>query len=55
VLWAFEDRGLTIRLDHDGALLVGPRERLTVADRDAIRAHRDMLVALVRYEPGDVL
>jgi hypothetical protein len=49
LLWALEDRRLTIRLDDDGGLLVGPRTRLTNADRAAIRQHRDELVALVRY------
>jgi hypothetical protein len=48
-LWAFEDRGLTVRLAADGALLVGPRDRLTPADREAILAYRDQLVSLVRY------
>ena len=49
VLWAFEDRGLTIRLDHDGGLLVGPRQQLTVTDRHVIRQRRAELIALVKY------
>jgi hypothetical protein len=49
VLWQLEIRGLTIRLDGDGGLLVGPRRSLSEADRAAIRRHRDELIALVRY------
>ena len=47
--WALEDRGLTLRLAEDGRLLIGPRRLLTGADRDAIRDHREMLVAIVRH------
>ncbi len=54
VLWDLENRGLTIRLDADGGLLVGPRDRLTPADRELIHRHRDQLIALVSYEPETV-
>lgn len=46
VLWSLEDRGLIVRLDGDG-LLVGPRGKLTDADRAGIRQHRDDLRQLV--------
>ena len=49
LLWRLEDRGLDIRLDDDGRLLVGPRDALTPRDRAGIREHRDSLVELVRY------
>ena len=49
VLWAFEDRGLTIRLARDGGLLVGPRDRLTATDRKLIRMHKNQLIRLVSY------
>ena len=48
VLWDFESRGLTVKLDQTGWLLVGPRLQLTASDRAAISQHRDMLVAIVR-------
>ncbi len=46
-----ERRGLTIRIDDDGGLLIGPRRHLTARDRVAIQGHRDQLVALVQHEP----
>ena len=52
LLWSLEDRGVAVRLDErDGALLVGPRGRLTDADRRAIRAYRDELRELVQHRP----
>lgn len=49
--WSLEDRGLTLRLDDAGGLLVGPGAQLTAEDRVLIRAHRDELITLTRYEP----
>ena len=49
VLWGLEERALDVRLAADGALLVGPAERLTPDDRAAIREHRDTLRELVSY------
>lgn len=46
LLWALENRGLSIQLDH-GDLLVGPRNSLNDADRAAIRAHKAELIALI--------
>jgi hypothetical protein len=43
-----ENRGLHFTLDGDG-ILVGPRDRLTDDDRDAIRRWRTHLRALVGY------
>ena len=47
LLWDLEDRGLIVRRD-DPELLVGPRNRLTPADRSAIKAHKDELMSLLR-------
>ena len=47
VLWALEDRGLTVQLDGQ-ELLVGPQHQLTPADRLAIRKHKDELLSLLR-------
>lgn len=49
VLWGLEDRGLAVRIDDEGCLLVGPSTSLTNADRQAINQHRDALRALVLY------
>ena len=49
LLWDFEERDLIVRLSDDGGLLVGPRNKLTPADRERIRTHRDALVELVKY------
>ncbi len=51
ILWDLEDRGFDITLG-DGRrykVLVGPSDRLTVADKAAIHRHRDALADLVRY------
>ena len=53
VLWNLENRGFTLRVD-DGALIVSPRSQLTPEDDQAIRRHRNPLIALVRYEPPEV-
>lgn len=47
--WDLENRGCVVRLDEDGALLAGPREKLTTNDRRAIREYRDGLITIVRY------
>ena len=49
LLWNLENRGLTVKLDDTGALLVGPRGRLTPRDRGAIQRNRDTLARLVTY------
>jgi hypothetical protein len=46
LLLELEDRGLDVRRDGDG-LAIGPRDRLTKEDRDAIKRHRDALRLLV--------
>ena len=48
LLWAFEDRGCTVKQDA-GDLLVGPRGLVTDDEREQIRAHRQELLALVTY------
>ena len=51
MLWDLEDRGFDVKLG-DGRrykVLVGPFDRLTVADKAAIHTHRDALAELVGY------
>lgn len=42
-------RGLRLRADDDGRLIVSPGERLTDNDRVAIRRHKDELLAIVAF------
>ena len=49
LLWRLESDGFDVRLDDDGAVLVGRIARLSLGDREAIIHHRDHLRALVRY------
>ncbi|MEP6592479.1 MAG: hypothetical protein ABJC51_02235 [Acidobacteriota bacterium] len=49
LLWSFEHRGCIVRQAEDGMLLVGPRDRITDAERVHIREHRDALLRLVTY------
>lgn len=47
--WDLEARGLRLRADEDGGLLVGPSTWLTSEDRQAIASEKPYLLALVRY------
>ena len=47
--WALEDRGFRLRPLGD-KLQVQPHQRLTADDVAAIKAHRDELLALVKYD-----
>jgi hypothetical protein len=49
LLWRLERDGFDIRLDDDGSVLIGPRQRLSQDDCQAITEHRDHLRALLRY------
>jgi len=42
-------RGLRLRADDDGRLIVSPGDRLTDDDRVKIRRHKDELLAIVAY------
>lgn len=42
-------RGLRLRADDDGRLIVSPGDRLTDGDRAAIRRHKDELLVIVAY------
>ena len=42
-------RGLRLRADDDGRLIVSPGDRLTDDDRVAIRRHKGELLAIVAY------
>ncbi|HMF96094.1 MAG TPA: hypothetical protein VKE96_17445 [Vicinamibacterales bacterium] len=45
-----ESRGLHMRADGD-MVVIGPKELLTDADRDAIRTWKPHLLALLEYNP----
>jgi hypothetical protein len=47
LLWDLEARGF--RREQDGKLSIGPRACITPDDDEAIRAHRDELLTLIRY------
>jgi hypothetical protein len=51
VLWMtnLEERGVRFRLDPDGRIHVGPRDRVQVDDLEFIRCHRADVVACVVY------
>lgn len=52
---ALEDRGWRMT-PRDGKLhLVGGRDELTDADREAIRTYRDDLLRIAQYDPKTVL
>lgn len=55
IAWNLEARGLHLRRAEDGALVVGPRERLTEADRAAIRQWRAHLLAIAAEAEAAVL
>jgi len=48
-------RGLRLRADDDGRLIVSPGELLTDDDRVAIRRHRDELLTIVDYADAPLL
>lgn len=49
------ERGFRLRIDDEDRLRVSPGDRLTAADRVAVRRHRDELLAMVGIdaEPGE--
>jgi hypothetical protein len=51
VLWLLdaERRGLQFQVEDDGSLFVSPRGRMTNDDDAFIRAHRETVLACVRY------
>jgi hypothetical protein len=47
LLWSLEDRGCDVRVDGGGALrLLG---KVTERDREAVRAHQQDVLNIVRY------
>lgn len=48
LLWNWEQRGLDVRLNDDGGLIVDPPDALTFDDRCDMIRHRDDLRALVQ-------
>jgi hypothetical protein len=53
LLLELEERGIDVRVDCQG-LSVGPRDRLTDDDRNAIRQHRQALISLVLLSDEEV-
>ena len=47
LLWALEDRGVTIRIE-DGLLLMQPMSKIPESDRQLIRRYKFHLLHLVR-------
>jgi hypothetical protein len=48
LLWGLEERGFRLAIEGE-ALVVAPRSQLTRDDDQAIRAHRDELIELIKY------
>jgi hypothetical protein len=53
LLWDLEARGFSLTQDGD-ALIVGPHERLTRLDCEAIRKWKPHVLALLSYEAPEV-
>lgn len=47
--WRLAEQGVDLQVNETGRLLVGPRSRITDADRQAIREHKQMLTTVVKY------
>ena len=52
LLIELESRGFDLRVVDDARLRVTPSQRLTLQDRESIRAHRDYLKLLVAFCEG---
>ena len=50
--WRLEDAGVVLVLGENDRLRAGPPAKLSEPDRAPIRAHRDELMAVVRYSCG---
>lgn len=46
------ERGVRLRIDDEDRLRVSPGDRLTAADRVAVRRHKDELLAMVGIDGG---
>jgi len=47
--WDLEDRGCSVTVEAGDVLRVGPRDRLTDADRAAIKTWKPALIELTKY------
>jgi hypothetical protein len=47
--WSLEDRGCSVTIEPGDVLAVGPRDRLTEADCDAIKRWKPALIELTKY------
>jgi hypothetical protein len=48
--WALERRGLRMRVDRTGTLVIGPKSLLSYEDQARIRLVRDELTQAVAYQ-----
>ncbi len=49
-LWTLEERGVRFRLEGDGDILVGPRRLLEDTDLAFIRAHKALVISILKME-----
>jgi hypothetical protein len=50
VIWLLDtSERLTLRAESDGSVFVGPRAAVTAADLEFVRAHRDEVLAAIKY------
>jgi hypothetical protein len=50
VLWDLEERGVRVRVDDEGDLVVAPRGVITDTDREVLRRWKPHVAVLVTYE-----
>jgi len=54
LLWSLEERGVSIRIDDDGLLVMKPMSKIPESDRKLIRRYRSHLLHLVRECFGQI-
>ena len=54
LLWSLEQRGVSIRIDDDGLLVMKPMSKIPESDRKLIRRYRSHLLHLVRECFGQI-
>jgi len=48
LLWSLEQRGVSIRIDDDGLLVMKPMSKIPESDRKLIRRYKPHLLHLIR-------
>jgi len=54
LLWSLEQRGVSVRIDNDGELVMKPMSLIPASDRKLIRRYRSHLLHLVRECFGQI-